>query len=90
MIYRIIMELTNNIIKHSQANEATVQLVYHETHLSISAEDNGIGILPSISDGIGLKNIRNRIRYLNGTFNIDSGLNGTTIMMQIPYKKNHE
>ncbi len=87
MIYRIIMELTNNIIKHSRATEATVQLVYHESHLSLIAEDNGIGFTPGQADGLGLKNINTRITYLQGTYHIDSDPHGTTVSIQIPYKE---
>lgn len=87
MIYRMIMELTNNIIKHSNATEATIQLVYHENQLAITAEDNGKGIFSNSSEGIGLKNIRSRVSYLDGFINIDSGKNGSTIMIQIPYTK---
>lgn len=85
MIYRIIMELTNNVIKHSKATEATIQLVYHEKQLTLMAEDNGQGMSPESEDGIGLKSIRLRVSFFNGAVNIDTGENGTTILIQIPY-----
>ena len=87
MIYRIIMELTNNIIKHSGATEATVQLIYYDGFLKILAEDNGTGIKDSSSSGIGLKNIRSRINYLSGNFSVDSSHLGTTIVLTIPQKE---
>lgn len=90
MIYRIIMELTNNIIKHARATEATIQFIYHEDHLSLVAEDNGKGFYNDASNGIGLKNIESRVKYLNGSLDIDSDNHGTTIMIQIPYKNNNE
>ena len=86
IIYRIIMELTNNIIKHASATEATIQLIYYETYLELMAEDNGKGFAEEKSDGIGLKNIKSRIDYLRGKLNIDSANRGTTIMIQVPYK----
>lgn len=88
MIYRIIMELTNNIIKHASATDATIQLIYYENYLSLMAEDNGSGIPKNLNAGIGLKSVRSRVNFLNGSFNIDSGNGGTTIMIQIPYKCN--
>lgn len=81
------MELTSNIIRHANATEATMQLVYHENYLAIMAEDNGGGFGNNNTAGIGLKTIRLRIDFLNGTFNIDTGNTGTTIMIQIPYKE---
>jgi len=80
------MELTSNIMKHSAATEATLQVINYDDHLEIMAEDNGQGISMNNSDGIGLKNIRYRVDFLHGTLQIDSNDHGTTIMIQIPYK----
>lgn len=86
VIYRIIMELTGNILKHADAGEATIQLIYYDHHLEIMAEDNGKGFVSNEGKGIGLKNIESRVDYLNGELKIDSGAGGTTIMIQVPYK----
>jgi signal transduction histidine kinase len=86
VIYRIIMELTNNILKHSQAKEATVQMIGYQKSLEIMTEDNGKGIYKNIGEGIGMRNIQSRVNYLNGEMRIDSNPNGTTIIIQIPYK----
>ena len=85
-IYRIIMELTNNIIKHSNSTEASVQLVYHENQMTLVVEDNGMGNIQGSKTGIGLKSVQSRVNFLNGDMNIDSGKHGTTIMIQIPFK----
>ena len=87
MIYRVLMELTNNIIKHSNATEATIQLVYHGQQLTLMAEDNGKGMKSETNSGLGLQNVGLRVRFLNGSINIDSGAAGTTILIQLPYKK---
>ena len=86
-IYRIIMELTSNINRHSSATEATIQLIYHQHQLSIMVEDNGKGFYTAATNGIGLKNISSRVNYLAGSLNIDSGEKGSTIMIDIPYKQ---
>lgn len=86
VIYRIIMELTGNILKHSHADEATVQMIYSEKYLDIMAEDNGKGIDMNETGGIGLRNIQSRVTYLKGQMHIDSNMNGTTIIIKIPYK----
>jgi signal transduction histidine kinase len=87
VIYRIIMELTNNILKHARATEASLQLIYQQKFLEIMAEDNGIGIEEKPTDGIGFHNISSRVSYLSGEMNIDSGSKGTTIIIKIPFKK---
>ena len=86
MIYRIFMELSNNILKHARATEATLQLIYYDNYLELMAEDNGTGIPENKKEGIGLKNIDSRVKYLKGKINIDSGKSGTTIVIQIPHK----
>lgn len=75
IIYRIIQELLNNIIKHSAATEAIVQLIKEEGRLSIIVEDNGKGFETALlkkNKGAGLTNIQSRIDYLKGRLDIHS------------------
>lgn len=85
MIYRIIMELSSNIIKHADATEATIQFIYFDSFLEIMSEDNGKGFFPNSHSGMGLNNIKSRVSYLNGTIHIDSNKNGTTFIIKIPF-----
>ncbi|WP_255154729.1 ATP-binding protein [Ferruginibacter sp. HRS2-29] len=74
-IYRIIQELVHNIIKHARAKTAMVQLNFHpDNSLSITVEDDGIGMKQDgdHADGMGLKNIHNRVKELNGSLEIKS------------------
>jgi signal transduction histidine kinase len=86
MLYRIIQELLNNIIKHAQATEALVQFNRDGNRLHITVEDNGRGFNTLETDQnnhAGLETVQNRVDYLNGKLHIESqqGL-GTTIMME--------
>jgi signal transduction histidine kinase len=87
-VYRIINELINNVAKHAQASEATIQLLIYEENLQIISEDNGIGISQSSNNikGIGMQNIASRVRYWRGIISIDSNTNGTSIIISIPFK----
>jgi len=85
IIYRILLELSHNIIKHSKANSASVQLIYTRNSVNIIAEDNGIGI-ENQKKGLGLESINSRVKYLEGTIEIDSTTSGTLISISIPYK----
>jgi signal transduction histidine kinase len=74
-IYRIIQELVNNILKHSKATEAIVQLVQEEERICITVQDNGTGFDTANlieSHGHGLNNIRLRVESLNGHYEISS------------------
>lgn len=66
--YRIIQELMHNILKHARATQALVQIVFHDTQLCITVEDNGRGMPEdgSPKEGIGLRTIRERVKLLNG------------------------
>ncbi|MEQ9098553.1 MAG: 7TM diverse intracellular signaling domain-containing protein [Imperialibacter sp.] len=86
MIYRIVMELTNNILKHAEATEATIQLFYHDESFEMVVEDNGKGFSDGSGNGIGLKSIQSRVQYLQGELAIDSNKAGTTIIVSIPLK----
>lgn len=92
-IYRIILELVNNIIKHSKAKEASIQIILENKLLILMAEDNGIGFNYTNQkvSGIGLLNIRSRIEAMNGKLNIDSKESkGTTIIIEIPIYHNEQ
>lgn len=86
-IYRITLELINNIIKHAQASTAIIQLIQQDQHLSIIVEDNGSGFNDENQDneGVGLISVRTRVEALNGKIFIDSKKgHGTTISIEIP------
>ncbi|MEC3881341.1 sensor histidine kinase [Parapedobacter sp. 10938] len=88
-IYRMVNELINNVVKHSCATQATIQLVETADELVVTVEDNGIGFdRHDSSEGIGLNNVYSRIQYLGGRCTIDSNKNGTTITLEIPLQ-NH-
>jgi signal transduction histidine kinase len=85
-IYRIVQEAVNNILKHADAKEITIQLVGQKDHLTIMIEDDGKGFDPAQNKGgRGLKNIVTRSLWLRGVINIDSTPGrGTTITTEIP------
>jgi signal transduction histidine kinase len=75
IIYRIIQELLNNIVKHAQASEGLVQIMRHDTSVAITVEDNGKGFDPAkleFQKGAGLSNVRSRVDYLKGQLDIRS------------------
>ena len=73
-VYRIVQELINNIIKHSKATHAIVQLSQQNDMLTISIEDNGVGFSGNDNgkDGMGLHSLQNRIKAMNGKLEMES------------------
>jgi signal transduction histidine kinase len=92
-IYRIIQELCNNIIKHAHATEIFINSSVKDDYLNIIIRHNGKGLsqeefekLRYHSDGLGLKNIQNRIILLHGKIKFESNHDGDTTTLQIPIK----
>lgn len=88
-IYRICMELIHNALKHSVAKELHISLETNPDELILMVEDDGIGFdSEAQNNGIGLKNVENRVNYLKGTLQIDSKSTGTSILIVIPLSSN--
>ena len=88
VLYRVIQEVVQNIIKHAHATELTLHIVRRPTVLCVLVEDNGVGFAPAALDseaGIGLKNIATRVAFLGGRAEFDSAPGrGTTVTLEVP------
>jgi signal transduction histidine kinase len=84
-LYKILLELITNVLKHSKSSEAVIQFSFGPTHFELISEDNGIGLGSALREGMGLKNIRKRTEQMQGTMHIDSNAGNTTIILTIPY-----
>lgn len=79
-LYRIIQELFTNIRKHARASRVQINVTQNKDTVCLMIEDNGKGFGKNRTEGIGLKNIRERLGILNATIEIDSfPNNGTTV-----------
>ncbi len=87
-IYRIIQELLTNISKYAKATHVIVQLARQDNEMSVTVEDNGIGMDKTQlekSTGAGWINIRSRIEYLKGSMDVQSNIGqGTSVHITIP------
>lgn len=88
VLYRVVQECVNNVIKHSGANHLDISLIRDADGISATIEDNGRGFDasdPHKKEGLGLKNIRTRVEYLKGTveFNSHPG-KGTLVAIHVP------
>ncbi|HQD11359.1 MAG TPA: ATP-binding protein, partial [Chitinophagales bacterium] len=88
LVYRIIQELLNNIVKYAEAGDVLVQISRHDNQLSITVEDDGKGFDVNIirqKDGIGLHSMQQRIALLGGRMDIDSAIGkGTSVNIELP------
>ncbi|HUR11941.1 MAG TPA: PAS domain S-box protein [Flavitalea sp.] len=86
MVFRIVQEQLNNIIKHSKATEANIKLAVSKKVLNITIADNGIGFdTKKKMKGIGLGNITSRAELHDGEVLIESSPgNGCILTINIP------
>lgn len=87
VLYRIVQELLNNVVKHSNASTILVQMMREgDGQVSITVEDDGKGFDPekiNTLNSAGLRNIRSRVNYLNGTMDIKSAPGkGTSVYIE--------
>lgn len=86
-VYRIIQEACSNIVRHSTASNMHIHLSVTPDGLFLEIQDNGAGFSSqgkSPGGGFGIINMKQRAKNLGGTFSIDTGPGGTTILIIIP------
>jgi two-component system, NarL family, sensor kinase len=90
IVYRIVQETLNNIIKHATAQKIIIYLRYSPEELTLNITDNGKGfdltpLNDNASHGLGIKNMHSRARLMGAVFLISSTLGiGTTVSISVP------
>lgn len=85
IIFRIIQEGINNILRHANAKHAKIELSKRTESLFLEVADDGIGMPHGLTEsGNGLKNIKARTRILEGELQILQTNPGTSIQITIP------
>jgi signal transduction histidine kinase len=83
-IYSICLELCNNILRHSKATRAAILFKAYTKELHLLITDNGKGIPDTKQEGMGIKNINERITTLKGILDIQTSSEGTSFWITIP------
>jgi two-component system NarL family sensor kinase len=92
ILFRIVQEVLNNVIKHAKASRIAIKLCYQADHFSLKVMDNGQGFdLNNLQDkqnpsrGLGIKNMHNRASLIGGKFSITSIMTeGTSVDIRLP------
>lgn len=90
VVFRIVRELLNNIVKHADATTIIINMDYQPGQLLITVEDNGKGFDVAVqkeenTSGLGLRNMLNRMTLINGFIKIESEkAKGTLASIQLP------
>lgn len=98
-LYYAARELLINVVKHAETDCARISISRAEEYIVIKVEDDGVGFDPNIivensardGGGFGHFNIRRRIIYLGGSFEVDSSPGtGTRVTIRMPLAKNND
>jgi PAS domain S-box-containing protein len=88
-LYTITQEALQNVSKHARAKRVCVQLAHFDRSIGLSITDDGIGFaadeMPTL--GLGILNMRERVRWVNGNFSVNSQPGGgaqVTVKVPIP------
>jgi PAS domain S-box-containing protein len=92
VVFRIIQEAFNNIVKHAHAKNVRVKMHFGKESIKINIDDDGIGFdvddalnLEKRSHGWGLIGMKERIELVNGSLFIKSNPNcGTELVIEVP------
>jgi len=96
VLFRALQESLTNVHRHSGASAAKIRLVLDTDDLTLEIGDNGNGMpeerLKRLSEaagsaGVGITGLRERVRELGGSVDIQSDTNGTTVRVKVPVPK---
>jgi PAS domain S-box-containing protein len=87
-LFRVTQEALGNVVKHSQAKSAQVELGTNANGISLRITDAGRGFEPDLNNpaaGIGLVGMRERLRLVGGRLSVKSGfMQGTEVLAEVP------
>lgn len=95
-LFRSLQECLTNIHRHSGSKTASVRIESGDRHVILEVRDQGKGIEPEVLGkwfgerkrvGVGITGLRERMKDLGGTLEIDSNRTGTTIRATIPIRQ---
>ena len=94
-LFRVLQEGLTNIHRHSKSRSGEVAFQADGEQISLIIRDRGIGIAKQVLEqfrssgitGVGLAGMRERIRELGGSFEVDSNAPGTALLVRIPLRR---
>lgn len=92
-LYRIGQEALNNVYKHADTDQLTIDLKKESATVTMTITDFGRGFSPHKgleASGMGMKTMRERAEALAGTFSLNSSDQGTTIRVTLPLRDEKE
>jgi signal transduction histidine kinase len=83
--YRIVVEAVTNAVRHSGGTRCTVSVSVSDA-LELSVRDNGRGLDPDRTPGVGLRSMQERAAEVGGTLSVRSTTDGTVVFARLPWR----
>ena len=84
-LYRIVQEAVTNVLRHARASRCEVTLRAQDGGAVVAVEDDGVGVRPTASEGVGLRSMRERAAELGGTCSVTARPGGgTQVLVALP------
>jgi signal transduction histidine kinase len=91
-IFRVVQECLTNVHRHSGSSVAKIRFRHSDGQVHVEIQDKGTGIPPEKqyqmasagTPGVGVRGMRERLRQLGGSLEIDSNETGTVIVARLP------
>jgi two-component system NarL family sensor kinase len=89
VLFRVAQEALTNIQKHAGASRVDIRLVFSEGSVALQVQDNGRGfdaeaMLRHPSQGLGLRNMRERLGSIDGRLTVQSRPGLTEVVAEVP------
>jgi two-component system, NarL family, sensor kinase len=96
-LFRVVQESLTNVHRHASTSTASVRLANTGNDVVLDIQDRGYGLRDDLRKqndslvpdrlGIGIQGMRERIRQLAGTFDVEFTGKGTTVRVSVPVGK---
>ncbi len=88
-LFRIAQEGLTNVVRHARAHRVDIELTYALREVRLTIHDDGLGfdqaqVQRTPDQGIGLRNMRERLEVLGGRLALHSGTRGTLLTARLP------
>lgn len=83
-VYRIVQEAVVNVVRHAGATTCLVGLRAEGGGVVVQVDDDGTGVPDHVTEGVGLRSMRERTAELGGTCTVTSTPGGTRVLVVLP------
>ena len=84
-VYRVVQEALHNASRHAEARTVRIEVRQESRRILVTVQDDGKGFQPGHTRGLGLLGMHERVKYLNGSFEVYSRTGeGTLLKVELP------